>query len=128
MPAKSTIDKLASLLDTAPYGVIIGDPKGRMLFINKFAIQLYGQIHKSKTPQDWPSHAEAFSKGHRLMPNDYPLFRALQGETVTDMELDIIGHDTGNRFVIAVTAHPLHEDGELIGAMSIHRLVRTKDT
>jgi len=126
VPNKSTIDKLASLLDTAPYAVIIGDPKGRMLFINKFAMQLYGDIHKSKSPQDWPTHATAFSNGEKLKPNDYPLIRALKGELVSEMELDVVGHDTGKRFVIAVTAHPLHEDGELIGAMSIHRLVKTK--
>lgn len=127
MPKKSTIDKLASLLDSAPYGVIIGDTGGRMLFINKFAIQLYGQIHKSKSPKDWPTHAQAYSNGRKLGAHEYPLSRALRGELVSEMELDIVGHDTGKRFVIAVNAHPLNEDGELIGAMSIHRLVKTKE-
>ena len=126
MPAKSTIDKLASLLDTAPYGVIIGDPQGRMIFINKFAVQLYGQIHKSKSPQDWPKHAQAYSQGKKLVASEYPLYRALRGEIISEMELEIMGHDTGNRFVIAVNAHPLQEDGELIGAMSIHRLIKKK--
>ena len=126
MPAKSTIDKLASLLDTAPYGVIIGDPQGRMIFINKFAVQLYGQIHKSKSPQDWPKHAQAYANGKKLLASEYPLFRALRGEIISEMELDVMGHDTGNRFDIVVNAHPLHEEGALIGAMSIHRLVKTK--
>ena len=120
---KDTIDKLASLLDGAPYAVLICDTEGRMVFVNKVASQLYSQLHKSTSPKEWPLHAVALLDGKPLLTERYPLSRALRGESVAETELDIISHDTGKSFRIAVTAHPLVEEGRILGVMSIHRVI-----
>jgi PAS domain S-box-containing protein len=71
-------------------------------------------------PLDWPAYFRLHRPDGRtpLTPAEVPLFRALQGETVTDAELTVDDPQLGMRSILASARPVVDGGGRTIGAVS----------
>jgi PAS domain S-box-containing protein len=100
---------LAAVVEQLSDQVVVADAEGR----------LQGTDALTVGPLDWPEHFRLRdSEGRaRLTPAEVPLFRALQGETVDDVELTLELPEGGLRQIVA-SARPVRDAaGRTIGAV-----------
>lgn len=99
--------------DAVEFAVINLDVAGKILTANRATTSLLAQIG---LPKDTPWHRFPLYRADRTTPvptDEMPEVRVLAGETV-DGETYWIGHGTGVRFAIDLTARVLHnEQGEV---------------
>jgi PAS domain S-box-containing protein len=111
--------RLKAVFEAMPLGLLVAEaPSGRILAGNSQIAEMFGATWP-RSP-DVPAYAvwECFhADGSRVRPEEYPLARALQGETRPVLEmLRRCPDDT--RAWIRATGAPVHdEDGRLIGAV-----------
>lgn len=111
------LNEVVSQLDI---GICCAAPNGQLVFVNAAARRMFfGSSATGVTPRGW---ASAFGlidpvTGQQFRLERLPLFRALQGEWVHDVEIEVrTPHILGS--VIAVTAHPLvTSEGAHLGAV-----------
>lgn len=110
---------LAAVLAQMPLGVMIAEPpSGRVVLHNEQLERLVG------TPVQPTGSALATAGGTALRPDgrpyeeqDFPLLRALRGESVDAEEIDYTRGD-GSRIILRASAVPVRgEDGEIIAAV-----------
>ncbi|MEO6119723.1 MAG: PAS domain-containing protein [Terriglobales bacterium] len=117
---KHAIDTISRLMELAPYGVYICDADSNVVFANQIGRKFYGSILKQSGAAEWVKLGEMFTlDGVLVLPADFPMSRAIRGEIVHEMQYEIRKGKESVR--VAISAHPLHEDGKIVGAMSIHR-------
>lgn len=99
--------RLESILHQMPIGVILASaPDGRFLYANEAARrQSPLPIEIGQSPAY--SRAEAFAAdGSRVGPDDWPMRRAMRGETVDNESIEI-SYDNGTRLTFAMSAAPI---------------------
>jgi len=106
---------LASLTD----GIVACDATGQITLLNQPAKELHETTSDRMTPDEWVKLCERTRlDGTHLMPDDFPLARALRGEEVDDFEIRVVPR-SGQARVILVTARAIGKsDGERIGAVA----------
>jgi signal transduction histidine kinase len=108
---------LTAIVEQMPAGVIIVEaPKGRVLTVSEQARKLLniadGEVLHGIERASKPD-------GSAYQPQEFPLFRALNGETITT-ELLEIGDPEGQRVVVNVRAAPVvGSEGQIVGAVSL---------
>jgi PAS domain S-box-containing protein len=105
---------LAGVLEQLSDRVIVCDADGRLLRFGD------GAEGEAVGPLDWPEHFHLHRQDGRtpLTPAEVPLFRALQGEVVTDAEL-AAGRPGETQARILTTARPIvGPDGQRLGAVA----------
>ncbi|HEU5370687.1 MAG TPA: ATP-binding protein, partial [Ktedonobacterales bacterium] len=99
--------------------VLLVNPAGkRMLGIGRARL-LSGQYHISRFVQDFQVRA---LNGQPLAAEDFPLMRALRGETIHDMQLTLRRPDTGYEWQAHVSASPIKARAEgdvAVGAVAV---------
>lgn len=112
-----------TIFGATPSGAIIARaPDGKILRVSEFALQLH---HRPQSDLVGHDLADDFgptpvfdAKGRYLPARERPLGRALQGETVTGVELVVESPD-GEKIPLVSNAAPIRNTkGELIGAIS----------
>ncbi len=94
-------------------GVIVTDPSGRIVFVNRAAVELHGVERLDVVPEDYASTYHLFTEtGEPYPPLDLPLARAVRGETVVDARWRILRPDATEVLAIG-SARPLHDDNGL---------------
>lgn len=112
---KRTLD---SVMEVLPSGVSIASaPSGRLIYHNAEAVRLLR--HPMRPARTWEGYGEYGARdgeGRPLPPEDYPIARALAGETVRDFVMPYMRGD-GTPTIFAVNAAPvLGGDGRTIVA------------
>ena len=131
--AESSLEKerafLKAVLDTIEAGIVVCDANGVLTLFNRAARELHGLPEQAITPEKWAKHYRLFQPdGKTLLEKEMiPLFRALQGEHVQDVEMMIVPRDGPARTVLA-SARPLpHTDGRNPGAVvAMHDITERK--
>lgn len=121
------LNEVVSQLDV---GICCAAPNGHLVYVNAAAQRLFlGSSRSGVTPRGW---ASAFglidpTTGQPFRLERIPLFRALQGEWVKDVEIEVRTPTVLGK-VIAVTAHPLiAASGENLGAVcTFHDITKRK--
>jgi len=112
--------RLETILDTIPSGVIIIEkPDGRISYVNRHGLELYGRKpREGVTLSDLSVELRLFKPDGELFPsNELPTSRALlKGEVVRNVEV-AVEHPDGQRIVVLANASPLHEAGEIVGSV-----------
>jgi PAS domain S-box-containing protein len=112
--------RLETLIQQLPEGLIFAEaPSGRIVLANDRLEEILG-IDKSKLHHI--AGGEAYRgfdpDGRELRPEDWPLARAVRGETVDYAELEVIRHD-GSRRWVAKRARPVRDrDGHVIAGVA----------
>lgn len=110
--------RLSAILDTAPVGILVVDPRDQRIVIANQAIN--DLLHESA------AQGQSYSHWHLLRPNgedipqeERPLSRALRGESTPPQELIVIRSD-GSRAWVRATAAPVRErQGEITAALLV---------
>jgi PAS domain S-box-containing protein len=108
---------LMAIVEQMPGGLIIAEaPTGRVLIVNEEARTLLGIADG----QSLHGIGRAFRPdGSHFEPDETPLARALEGETVTGELMEIVDYD-GHRFVLNVRAAPIRDHtGRITAAVSM---------
>jgi two-component sensor histidine kinase/PAS domain-containing protein len=118
---ESFLDLDQAILDALPIGVYACDIDGRILRVNRRAIELWGRAPKLLDPAQ--RFCGAFRveslEGDFIPPGETPMARAvLGGETFEGIEA-IVQNPDGKRWVARVNVAPLRDDdGSVVGAIN----------
>ena len=108
-----------AILSQMPSGLAIADaPSGRLLLHNEEAIRLLR--HPLIASDDYTGYAQygaLHPDGTPYAPEEYPIARALHGETVHQEEM-MYRRGDGTRTTFSVNAAPIRNDGLIVRAVS----------
>lgn len=110
---------LHAVLDTIEDGVMACDEHGRLTLSNRAARVMHGGAEEPIPPTGWFQRFPRFDplQHRQLERHELPLIRALNGESVRNLEVEIM-QGSGTRRPVLVTGQPvLGEDGRKIGGM-----------
>jgi signal transduction histidine kinase/CheY-like chemotaxis protein len=105
--------QLQALIDRLPIGIGTIDARGRTLSLNQAGLELHGFQSLDEMIVAFDQYKADFQlrdlDGRLIPPDDWPLARALRGEFVSDMEVDLRRPD-GARRIVSYSAKPMPED------------------
>ncbi|HET9751644.1 MAG TPA: PAS domain S-box protein, partial [Myxococcales bacterium] len=113
-------ERLSAILEQLPAGVLISDAAGRVVFTNPAAREIFGG------PIPAPAAAASYDRtfaawdeaGRPLASEDFPLVRALRGETLNAVGVEFQRPD-GSRAYVQANAGPLRDStGAVTGAVT----------
>ncbi|MEN6448894.1 MAG: MASE3 domain-containing protein, partial [Thermoguttaceae bacterium] len=113
---------LNAVLDNIRDGIIGCDADGVVTLFNPAAQQLHGFPAMPSLDTKWPQHFDLYCPGNgaAMSLGQSPLQRALQGETLRNVEIQI-APENGTAHRATVDGVPLLVGGKLIGAVAIVR-------
>jgi two-component sensor histidine kinase len=110
-----------TILDALPVGVYACDVDGRILRVNRRAIELWGRAPKLRDPTQkfCGSFRVESLEGDFIPPGETPMARAvLAGESFESVET-VVQNPDGKRWVARVNVAPLRDDdGSVVGAIN----------
>lgn len=112
--------RLEAVIETVPGAVSIHDIQGNIIKLNRMGLQNTGTERSGETLADSQASFAVRTPAGMLLPiTDFPVTRALHGETVTGMKIRYLDADGHDRFS-SISAAPLHDStGEIEGAILI---------
>ena len=110
---------LATVLDTIDAGIVACDTLGRITLFNHKAVALYHEPPCSSQLEVWASRTPHLKPDGRtvLTLEELPLFRALRGDRVENVELRLPHADHPPRAVLASGQQVRDQSGRTIGAV-----------
>ncbi|MDP9161504.1 MAG: PAS domain-containing protein [Acidobacteriota bacterium] len=107
---------------TSKDAIVICDAEGRLVYFNEATRELHGKDFKYLTPEQWPSTFNLYHPDGTLMQtHEVPLFRANQGEKLTDVPMMISPAGERPRRLLA-SGEPLFDrSGRKLGAVVVMR-------
>ncbi|WP_019503749.1 PAS domain S-box protein [Pleurocapsa sp. PCC 7319] len=114
---------LQALLDNLSDGIVSCDENGFLTLFNKATQKLHGLPHQAIPANEWAKYYDLYlPDGKAIMSqDDIPLFRALQGESVRDVEMMIIPKQGKPRIILANGDPIVDRHGKKIGALAAMR-------
>ena len=117
-----TVAKLEALLDNMTEGLLVVDPDAQTVDFNKAGLLIHGMEAGSPSRMSLPelrSHLQISTlEGTRLAMADWPVSRALRGETFTSDEYELCRLDTGHCWTGSYGgARVLGPDGKVLFAL-----------
>jgi len=112
---------LDALLDQLEEAVVACDADGRLVLFNSAAERLHGLPAKTLAAEEVASHYGLYrADGVTLMPTaEVPLFRAMRGELLRNVELVIAAHDGTRHRMLCSGRAIVGPDGAKIGAVVV---------
>jgi len=90
-------------------GVLVLDLNGRIVEINEAAAELFGLPLELRDRSGYQNAFDVFLPGGKEIPRvEWPGARALRGDFVHAMELDIVRRDTGKKSIVEVSSAAIH--------------------
>lgn len=126
---ESAIDEqalLEAVLAAAPVGVVVADQTGRIVRINPANERIWGKPPTTASVADydlwkgwWADGSERH--GRRIASEEWPLARALRGETVPGelVEIEPFGQPGTRRTIVSSGAPVRGKDGRIAGAVVV---------
>ncbi|MGL5940485.1 MAG: PAS domain-containing sensor histidine kinase [Waterburya sp.] len=110
---------LQALLDNLSDGIVSCDRDGVLTLFNQATKEFHGLPQQDIPSEEWATYYNLYlSDGKTIMPkDDIPLFRALQGEFVKDVEMMIIPKQGKSRTLLANGNPIIDRQGNQIGAL-----------
>jgi PAS domain S-box-containing protein len=113
---------LRTILEQAADGILVHDSKGKVVFANA-ALKRLAWLPPEGTDLDtaaevWRTTRDA--KGEELPVGDWPVLRALRGETLRGIELHRIAPDGTPYVFINSVAPVINQEGRIVGAVAIN--------
>lgn len=110
---------LESLLENVQDGIVACDSAGQLTVFNRMSREMHGLGSAPIPPAEWSRHYDLYDTDGvtPLAQERIPLFRALQGEQVRDVEMVIAPRGLPRRTVRASGGPLVGPDGEALGAV-----------
>ncbi len=119
--AQEESGRLAAVLDASPAAVVVVDTAHRFIVVNSQARRTWGELLQPGAP-DWVGHwaDDSARRGQRLTPEQWPLYRALRGERVSEfIEITLPGGEQNRRTFLCSAAPILDADATVRGAVVV---------
>jgi len=112
---------LRVLLDNVQAGIVACDAEGHLKLFNQAARSFHGMSEQPLTPESWADQYNLYlPDGKTLMqPEDIPLYQALRGQVVQDVEMRIIPKHGQERLLLASGQAIQNLAGESQGAVVV---------
>jgi signal transduction histidine kinase/GAF domain-containing protein len=115
-------EQFATVLEQMPSGVIIAEaPSGKLLLGNEAVARIWGRglPVDDQGARDYSRFHGYHVDGRRYVAEEWPLQRALRGETVVNEAIEIVRMD-GERRISAASAAPVRDaSGEIVAAVVV---------
>ena len=113
---------LQVLLDNLADGIVACDESGVLTMFNRATKNFYG-LPADATPEiDWSDYHDIYVADNEIIsPQERPLSKALQGESVVDLEVKIVPKQGKPRTLLINSDPILDRQGEKIGAIALMR-------
>ena len=114
---------LKALLDNLSDGIVSCNEKGILTLFNRATREFHGLPQESIPAEEWAKHYDLYLPDGKtpMSQEDIPLFRALQGESVRDVEMTIIPKNGKPRSILANGDPIIDRHGKKIGAIAAMR-------
>lgn len=114
---------IQALLDNLSDGIVACDEYGTLTLFNLATREFHGLPQQPIPAQEWAEHYDLYlADGETLMSSeDIPLFKALNGESVRDVEMMIIPKQGNPRVLLANGDPIIDHTGKKIGAITAMR-------
>lgn len=111
---------LLAVLDQIPIAVWISDaPSGEVVIDNPAARKFRGSNEQFSSKEDYLNYKMLHKDGTEYKADEYPGSRALNGEMITNEEINIKRPDGNNAYAIFSAAPIKDENGKIISAITI---------
>lgn len=111
--------RLESILEQLPAGVVLADERGRLLMRNARMDEILGGFVLAQSIEEYGHFVGRRPDGSTYSPTEWPLARALTGETVRDEEVRIVRYDQ-KEVTISLSAAPVRdEQGRVVAAVLV---------
>ncbi|MEC4814236.1 MAG: PAS domain S-box protein [Scytonema sp. PMC 1069.18] len=124
-------DFLKVLLDNVQAGIVACDADGQLKLFNKAARLFHGLSEQPLFPEEWAEYYDLYLPDGKtpMSTTDIPLFRALQGQQVHDVEMMIVPNQGVPRVLSANGQAIVNLNGEKQGAVVVmHDITDRKQT
>ncbi len=110
---------LKTLLDNLSDGIVSCDRDGIITLFNRATKEFHGLPQQAIPAEQWAEYYDLYLPDGktRMSQDDIPLFRALKGESVRDVEMMIIPKQGASRILLANGDPIIDRYGEKIGAI-----------
>lgn len=114
-------DFVHTLLDQLEEAVVACDAEGVLVLFNRAAERLHGMPASPLPPEQWGTYYDLFRPdGVTPLPvTEIPLYRALRGELLHNVEIVIASPASGRRRVLCNGREIVGADGEKMGAVVV---------
>jgi PAS domain S-box-containing protein len=119
--AQEESGRLSAVLDASPAAVVVVDTDHRFIVVNSQARRTWGESLRSSST-DWVGHwaDNSARRGQRLTTEQWPLYRALQGERLSEfIEITPPGGEQNRRTFLCSAAPILDVDATVRGAVVV---------
>lgn len=112
---------LSVLLDNVQAGIVACDAQGQLKLFNKAARSFHAMSEQPLPPEQWAAQYDLFLPDGKtpMKPEDIPLYRALQGQQVQNVEMAIVPKEGTARLLLASGQAIYRPDGEKQGAVVV---------
>lgn len=117
-------DMLRLILDNMVDGVIVADEKCNFIVYNSKAEEIIGRSVTDSKREVWPSYFGIFKPDKTTLcpPEELPMTRAINGETVFQEEAWIRNENVPEGVWVSINATPLRdENGQIVGGVGVFR-------
>lgn len=110
---------LRAVLGNVDAGIVTCDAKGILTYFNRATLEFHGLPRKPIAASDWAEYYNLYHADGEtpMQQKDVPLFRALKGEHVENVEMIIVQKDGRRRTVLASGQIMTDEKGNKAGAV-----------
>ena len=123
IPGQQSTQFLEALLAYASDGIVACDAEGKLVLFNQMAQVVHGLPPEPIEPEEWANYYDLYD-GDGIEPlakSEIPLYRALQGESVTSQEMTIKPNQGIARSLLANATAIYSFTGEKLGAVALMR-------
>ncbi|MDQ3650346.1 MAG: PAS domain S-box protein [Acidobacteriota bacterium] len=120
---------LGALLDNLAEGIVACDAEGVLTLFNRATREFHGLPEEKIPAERWAAHYDLYLPDGRtrMRREDVPLFRALEGHPVRDVEMVIAPKNGSTRTLLANGQPIIDGDGKKLGAVvAMHDITERK--
>lgn len=120
---------LEALLENLADGIVACDANGILTLFNRATREFHGLGEKPIPSEKWAQYYDLFLADGVTPMNteEIPLFRALQGESVENVEMTIVPKQGQKRYIVANGKAIITDQGENLGAVvAMHDITESK--
>ena len=123
---------LETVFDNMSEGLVVADKTGELVLYNASAEQIFGMKDVHVEPDKWSeTYGIFYPDGKTLLPiEQYPLIRAMQGESIDEMEFFVRNENRPQGTHISASARPLmsSDKSEIVASVGIIRNITKRKT
>jgi PAS domain S-box-containing protein len=112
---------LKAVLDNVEAGIVACDADGVLTIFNRVTREFHGLPESTIPAEEWGKYYKLYKPDHQTLmkKEEIPLWRALQGEYVRNLEMIIVSQEGSARIVLSSGQPMVNPEGKKLGAVVV---------